>query len=83
MGSGVVNNIHVRKIARHDQSIVAYKSLSRCSNTLLAVLGQWNIRYAGMAAIERPLRLTVTDNEDSGRYLFIRHVCVESQGADR
>lgn len=58
-------HLHVSEITRHNQPIVANECLARCAHALLAVGGKWDVRCACVAAIERPLRLAMADNEDA------------------
>lgn len=56
-------DIHVFEFARHDQSVVTNQRFPRGPDSLLAVRSQWNITRAGMFARQRPLGLTMADNE--------------------
>lgn len=56
----------MRKLLRHDQAIVTNEGPSRRLDTLLAVFRQRDVGSTCMSAIQRPLRLAVADDEDSG-----------------
>lgn len=47
----------------HNQSIIPHQRPARGANSLLAVLGQWELGRAGVFAGQRPLGLAVADDE--------------------
>ena len=51
------------KLGGYNQAIISNQRLPCRTNPLLAVSSQWYVRGAGMAAIERPFCLAVTDYE--------------------
>jgi hypothetical protein len=65
---GKVNmrDLHVRQLPRDNQTVVAHKSPACSNDSLLAISRQWNIAAACMSAVERPLSLSMADNEDAG-----------------
>lgn len=58
---------HVSQLSWHDEPVIADKSLSGGLDSLLSVGRERDVGAACVPAIERPLGLTVTDNEDSRR----------------
>ena len=59
--------LHVDKPFRDDETVVADEGVAGCSDSLLTVGCQGDVRGAGVAAVERPLRLAVADNEAARR----------------
>lgn len=57
--------LHVCEVLGYDQSICTDQGAAGGSNSLLAVRCQWQLCDSSMSAIQRPLRLTVPDDEDS------------------
>ena len=70
VGCGLKDALHVDKLFRDDETVVADKSAARCSDSLLAVGCEGDVRDAGVAAVERPLRLAVADDEAARRRHF-------------
>lgn len=61
-------NVHVAKLARDNQPVVSHESSAGGFDALLAVGRQRDVGGAGVPAVERPLGLSVTDDEDAGRH---------------
>lgn len=61
---GKASDLHVRQLLRNNQSIVADKRMASGSDTLLTVGCERNIGRAGVAPVERPFRLAMTDDEE-------------------
>ena len=57
---------HVGQLLGHNEPVAADESVAGGLDSFLALGGEWDIRHAGMPAVERPLRLAVTGNEDAG-----------------
>lgn len=55
----------MRQLLRHDQPVVPDQGSTRGSDALLAIGSQGKFRDARVSAVERPLGLAVTDDEDS------------------
>lgn len=53
----------MRQSFRRNQSIIPDQSFPRCLDALFAIVCQRDVGGTGVTAIERPLRLTVTDDE--------------------
>ena len=49
----------------NDEAIGAYECLAGGADALLAVRCEWDVRDAGVTAIEGPFRLAMADDEDS------------------
>lgn len=58
-------NSHMCQVLRHDQSIVTHECLARSQDAFFTIGCQRDIADARMAAIERPFRLSVADDEDA------------------
>jgi hypothetical protein len=54
---------HMRQSLRRNQSVIPNESFPRCLDALFAVLCEGDVGGASVTAVERPLRLTVTDDE--------------------
>ncbi len=66
--------LHVSDPLGSDQPVVADESPTRRPDALLAIRRQGNVGRAGVATVERPLRLAVADDEDARS----RHPCRET-----
>jgi hypothetical protein len=53
----------MRQSLRRNQSVIPNESFPRCLDALFAVLCEGDVGGASVTAVERPLRLTVTDDE--------------------
>lgn len=56
----------MNQLPRHNQPIIPDQSLSRGFYTLLAVLGQRQVRRAGVSAVQGPGGFAVADYEAAG-----------------
>lgn len=56
----------MRNLRGNNESIIAYKGLSRRTYTLFPIGRQRNVGGASVTAIEGPLRLAMADDEDTG-----------------
>ena len=56
----------MRDLPRDYQTVITDQSFARSYDSFLAVGRQGELRAAGVAAVERPFRLAVADDEDSG-----------------
>lgn len=65
IGYGIIHSANILWI---DQLPFAYKGCARFFDLLLALVGQGDIRAACMFAPLRPLRLTMADEENTGRH---------------
>lgn len=55
------------QLPRNNKSIVANQSSTCSSNSFLPVGSQWDVGGAGVAAVEGPFGLAVSDDEATGR----------------
>ena len=60
---GSQKHLHMNQLTRHDQSIRANKGTPRGSHSLLAICRQRDVARACVPSVQRPLRLTVPDDE--------------------
>ena len=59
------NHLHVRNLTGYDESIIPHERSPSCPDTFLAIRCQWQLRCPGMPAIERPLCLAMSNDEDA------------------
>ncbi len=60
-------NSHVCKLFWHNQAIVANEGFAGSPDTPLAILCERDVGPASVSAVQRPLRLAMAGDEDSGR----------------
>ena len=59
-------HLHMSQLLGHNQPVLADKRLARGAHSSLAIGRKGDITGAGMTAVEGPLGLTVTDDENAG-----------------
>ena len=58
--------VHVCKVARNDESVVADQGFASCTDALLTISSKWDVGCACVSAVEGPFCFAVADDEDSG-----------------
>lgn len=73
--------LHMCKVLRNDQSVIAEERFARCFDAAFAVRGEREVGRAGVPAVQGPFCFAMTDDEaPGGGGHFVQRFCIFDLG---